>query len=191
MRGGKCGAHILAAELLRRKVEETAVRGKVAQNGGVSERAEIGVEQGSARKGEKTSVSEPGSSSSAGSWYSNDFPPPVRSRTRTSRPARIGVSARSCSLRRRSILNVCSAGYISLLYIIVLLVARRNGWNAGIYELFRWNCKIAPASPLSVDFYLFGRAERPVLQCLYNIFDKLGTDSGTLQQTGEAVGMID
>ena len=40
MRGGKCGAHILAAELLRRKVEETAVRGKVAQNGGVSERVE-------------------------------------------------------------------------------------------------------------------------------------------------------
>ena len=48
MRGGKCGAHILAAELLRRKVEETAVRGKVAQNGGVSERAEIGVEQSGA-----------------------------------------------------------------------------------------------------------------------------------------------
>lgn len=101
------------------------------------------------------------------------------------------VSARSCSLRQTFDTERLRAGYISLLYIVVLLVASRNSWNAGIYELFRWNCKIAPASPLSVDFYLFGRAERPVLQCLYNIFDKLGTDSGTLQQTSEAVGMVD
>ena len=46
MRGGKCGAHILAAELLRRKVEETAVRGKVAQNISVHGRTEVGVQQG-------------------------------------------------------------------------------------------------------------------------------------------------
>ena len=45
MRGGKCGAHVLTAELLRRKVEKAAVCGKVAQNVSVHGRAEVGVEQ--------------------------------------------------------------------------------------------------------------------------------------------------
>ena len=46
MRGGKCGAHVLTAELLRRKVEKAAVYGKVSQNISVHGRAEVGVQQG-------------------------------------------------------------------------------------------------------------------------------------------------
>ena len=47
MRGGKYGAHVLTAELLRRKVEKAAVCGKVSQNISVHGRAEVGVQQGS------------------------------------------------------------------------------------------------------------------------------------------------
>ena len=46
MRGGKCGAHVFTAELLRRKVEKAAVCGKVSQNISVHGRAEVGVQQG-------------------------------------------------------------------------------------------------------------------------------------------------
>lgn len=46
MRGDKCGAHVLTAELLRRKVEKAAVCGKVSQNISVHGRAEVGVQQG-------------------------------------------------------------------------------------------------------------------------------------------------